>query len=227
MLSDLWAKRVTLLCVALLWSGCRMEYSILRGTGLRASPEEPVPVLVGRFPVRSTATRNLLRWEKNRESCPGALGQAREAPKVKRALPFDRLDKEIRDALSEDQVRVLDLSAPPSMLQARAVPNPFRLTDKSEAVLEIEGRISVNSRDLRNRDCTLAAHASRVKETEPLFSEDIRSFDVYVVLTDLRTSKMVAEVAVNRPARIPFGSSELREVLVASVMAVLTERTPF
>ena len=156
------------------------------------------------------------------------MGQARQAPKLKRPLSFDRLDKEIRDALSDARIRVLDLTAmPPDLQKATRVLNPFRLTDKSEAILEIEGRFSVNSRDLRTMDCSLPTYVSSVKSSAPLLSEDICSFDVYVVLTDLRTRKIVAEVAVNRPAKLPFDSSDLKDIMVASLMAILTERTPF
>lgn len=227
LVSTPWMRYGLLVCIVLLCGDCVMKYTVLQGTGLPNPPEERMGILVGRFPVRSMATRNLLRWEKQRTDWPGPMGQARQAPKLKRPLSFDRLDKEIRDALSEEQVCVLDFTATPDPQKARRVPNLFRLTDKSEAVLEIEGRFSVNSRDLRTMDCSLSTYESSVKNSDPLFSEDIYSFDIYVVLTDLRTRKMVAEVTVNRPAKIPFDSPDLKDIMVASLMAILAEQTPF
>ena len=217
-----------LLSTVLLLGGCVMKYNILKATDLTNPPDQRIGILVGRFPVHSVATRNLLRWEKQRACCPGPMGQARPAPKLKRPLSFDHLDKEIRDILSEDWLPILQPNgAEPNLESAERVSNPFRLTDKSEAVLEIEGRFSVNSRDLRNLDCSLSTYESSVKNSEPLFSEHISSLDIYVVLTDLRTQKMVAEVAVNRPAKLRFDTPDLKDIMVASLMAILTEKTPF
>lgn len=62
---------------------------------------------------------------------------------------------------------------------------------------------------------------------EPLLSEQIGSFDIHAASIDLRTARRVAEVSVNRPGRVPFESPDLKAVLVASAVAVPTERTPF
>jgi len=205
-------------CVAIVVSmvvfvGCvTMKYELMKKTTVVNPPSSAVAISIEKFPVESKAS---IIDPRAAVAGPGRTFNPTESrlAEISRPSRLEDLSGAILRELRKERLRTfLTLDQIKSLDNVRLADNPFKLVAEgdSERLLEISGRILINSHKIRDQ-----------------FSANTDAIMITVIVNDLKTGKVSEMVPVRTLIAMPFDSKELENAMAVAVVTVMTKKTPF